>query len=267
MTSPDPIEQWKRDEAAVFEGWDFSYIRDRAAQDEPPWSYGDRARQRLSAARHVLDIDTGGGEQLLALAPLPPGAAAIESYHPNVAVARERLAPLAVDVQEVTAGAPFPFGAACFDLVLNCHGHLNGPEIARVLRPGGVFLTQQVGGGNLADLTRLFGASVAPGGDNTLDGVSAQLEAAGLAIMHGEAWTGRQSFSDVGALVYFLKAIPWVAPGFGVATHRNILNRLQARLESEDSLSFSISRFLVEAVKPDERSRLTLLRRARQHGG
>ncbi len=253
MGTPEQVEQWKRDEAAVFEGWDFAYIRDRAAQDEPPWSYRDRARQRLGAARHVLDIDTGGGEQLLALAPLPPGAKAIESYHPNVAVARERLGPLGVDVKDVGVGTPFPFGDASFDLILNRHGHLNAPQIARTLRPGGVFLTQQVGAGNLADLARLFGAS-GPPGDNTLGGVSAQLEAAGLTITHGEAWTGRQSFKDVGALVYFLKAIPWVAPGFGVATHCKTLERLQARLESERPLSFSISRFLVEAVKRDERS-------------
>src|SRR5579871_1283063 len=148
----DDLEQWKRDERAVFEGWDFAYIAGRSSQDEPPWFYRDRARDLVRSARHLLDVDTGGGEFLLSLAPLPAATRAIESYPPNVAVARERLAPAGVAVEGVEVGGIWPAQDATFDVILNRQGHFNAKETARCLAEGGVFLTQQVASENLADL-------------------------------------------------------------------------------------------------------------------
>ncbi|HVY03637.1 MAG TPA: hypothetical protein VG983_08285, partial [Caulobacterales bacterium] len=101
MTSSVQIAQWERDEAAGFEGWDFAYISRRSSQGEPPWSYRDRAAELIRASQRLLDVDTGGGEMLASLAPLPPGAAAIEGYRPNVGLARARLASFGVAVEEV----------------------------------------------------------------------------------------------------------------------------------------------------------------------
>jgi ubiquinone/menaquinone biosynthesis C-methylase UbiE len=243
------MARWKQDEAAGFEGWDFSYISDRSFQQEPPWSYRVQAVELVKHAHRLLDIDTGGGEFLFSLAPLPGQSVAIESYQPNVAVARDRLAPVGVDVRAVEVGAAWPLDDASFDLVLNRHGHLNAPEIARCLSAGGRLLTQQVGSENLADLMTAFGGE-ASRMENSLSSVSADLEAQGLVILRGQAWAGRQSFSDVGALIYFLKAIPWIVQGFAVDTHAAVLKQLQARKDAGAPLSFAIERFLIEAQKP-----------------
>src|SRR5580692_7851187 len=127
------LAQWERDEAAVFEGWDFAYISGRSSQDGPPWSYRDRVAKLVRTSRRLLDVDTGGGEQLASLAPLPPVTMAIESHHPNVEIARARLASLGVAVEEVAVGARWPFTDGAFDLILNRHGHINAHEIARTL--------------------------------------------------------------------------------------------------------------------------------------
>jgi len=198
----------------------------------------------------LLDIDTGGGEFLLSLAPPPGQSIAIESYPPNVGLARQRLAPLGVEVHEVAVGAAWPFGDESFDLILNRHGHLNATEIARCLKPGGVFLTQQVGSDNLLDLAAVFGDTAArPANHPSI--VAADLAARGLTITRAATWTGRQTFSDVGALVYFLKAIPWVVHGFGVEKHAAVLETLQARIDGGEPLDFSVERFLIEAEKPE----------------
>jgi SAM-dependent methyltransferase len=251
MVTTELLERWKEDEAAGFQGWDFAYISSRSSQQEPPWSYRTRAVELVEDAHRLLDIDTGGGEFLFSLAPLPGQSVAIESYQPNVAVARERLAPMGVDLHEVAVGAAWPLDDASFDLILNRQGHLNAPEIARCLSPGGRFLTQQVGSGNLADLTALFGGAASHIANN-LSTVGADLKAHGLTIVRGEAWTGRQTFSDVGALVYFLKVIPWIVHGFGVDKHAAVLEELQDRVDAGAPLSFKIERFLVEAQKPIE---------------
>ena len=198
-------------------------------------------------------IQPAPGDALKALAPLPRGSVALESYPPNVAVARERLEPLGVDVQGVELGAAWALDAASFDLILNRQGHINAPAIDRCLKAGGRFLTQQVGDGNLADLAALFGQPTI-GLENSFASASAELTGCGLSIVRGEAWTGLQTFADVGALVYFLKAIPWVVPGFSVDSHRAGLDALQHRADAGAPLSFTIERFLIEAQKPLERA-------------
>jgi SAM-dependent methyltransferase len=249
MTRSAQLAQWKRDEAAFFEGWDFTYIDRRSSQGEPPWSYRDRAAELIRASKRLLDVDTGGGEFLSSLGPLPTATTAIEAYHPNVGIARARLAALGVAVEEVAVGARWPFDDAAFDLILNRHGHINAREIARTLAPGGVFFSQQVASDNLSDLAATLGVATAHD-DNSLAAVTARFEAEGLVIVRGETWTGQQTFRDVGALVYFLKAVPWIVPGFSVESHRSMLAGHQERLEAVGVLAFSISRFLVEANRP-----------------
>lgn len=67
--------------------------------------------------------------------------------------ARRRLAALAVTVSEVADDTDLPFGAGCFDLVVSRHPVVTvWPEVARVLRPSGVYLSQQVGVGSNQEL-------------------------------------------------------------------------------------------------------------------
>jgi hypothetical protein len=37
MIAPELLDQWRKDEAAPFSGWDFSYLDGRYVQEEPPW--------------------------------------------------------------------------------------------------------------------------------------------------------------------------------------------------------------------------------------
>ena len=57
-------------------------------------------------------------------------------------------------------------------------------------------------------------------------------------------------FTDVGAIVYYLKAIPWVVPEFTVETHLRYLLSLQERLEAGEELGFHAAKYLIEARKP-----------------
>ena len=39
-----------------------------------------------------------------------------------------------------------------------------------------------------------------------------KLAAAGLQVTEMEEWAGKMVFADVGAIVYYLKATPWLVP-------------------------------------------------------
>jgi SAM-dependent methyltransferase len=240
------IRQWKRDEAAVFEGWDFSYLKDRWVEEQPDWDYRALAKQLIQHSASVLDIATGGGEKFSSLAPFPAHTVAIEGYRPNVPVARKKLAPLGVQV--LAANTDLPFKGNTFDLVLNRHGALNVAEIYRVLKGNGHVLTQQVDGGNLVDLMDFF--DVKPRWPENVLGVLRQkMQDLGFQIDRAQDWKGKVNFRDVGAVVYFLKAIPWIVKGFSVDSHLKYLQKLQETLEREGQLEFTYARALIAARK------------------
>ncbi|WP_293399814.1 class I SAM-dependent methyltransferase [Phenylobacterium sp.] len=245
MTSDALIEQWKRDAAAPFAGWDFSYLDGRMIEADPPWSYPDLARAAVARSHDILDIATGGGEVFSSFAPFPGRATAVEGYAPNLPVARARLEPLGVQVHRANTASGMPFEGAAFDLILNRHGGFRPAEMRRVLKPGGVFLTQQVGGDNLGDLAAAFGAQLAYPG-NTLEAAAKAFTELGCEVELAQAWRGPVTFADVGALAYFLTAIPWVIEGFDVETHAQTLLGLHRQ---GGPLRFTYSRFLLRAVR------------------
>ena len=248
MSDAELLARWHRDEAARFQGWDFSYIADRFVEASPPWDYPALARQLIAGSSAVLDMETGGGEMFAGLAPFRGRTVAIEAYSPNVAIAKRRLEPLGVEVLEAHATGPLPFSDSTFDLALNRHGAFNAKELARVLRSGGTFLTQQVAGDDLVDLMARFGAEH-QWPDHTLANVARDVAAAGFAILRAEEWRGVTCFDDVGALIYFLKASPFVVPNFSIDRHLEVLKTLHAERESKASLEFISSRFLIHAQR------------------
>ncbi|HOU14225.1 MAG TPA: methyltransferase domain-containing protein [Anaerolineae bacterium] len=252
MNSEVYIALWQQEEQAPFTGWGFSYLEGRMMEELPPWSYEARAAEVLRGAASVLDMGTGGGERLLQLWEHWPAKVVVtEDYPPNVRVATERLTPLGVRVEvvELTRDGLLPFADAEFDVVLNRQSSFNAAEVLRVLSPGGTFLTQQVDGRWGYDLMAVFGAEP-QWPDDILAYNVAWVKDAGLTILTAEEWSGALVFTDVGAIVYYLKVIPWLVPGFSVTTHLAGLLALQARLEKEGELRFVAKKFLIEAQRP-----------------
>ncbi len=251
MNLNELTEAWKREEHQPFSGWDFSHLDGRMIEEQAPWSYSTRAAELMRQSASVIDLGTGGGERLLKLMEYWPNKVVVtEDYPPNVRLATERLTPFGVRVVDVplTDYDLLPFADGEFDLVLNRHSGFNAKEVARILAPGGTFLTQQVHGLWAYDLIAVFDAKP-QWPESTLDKYVPQLKAAGLTIADTQEWSGRLSFTDVGAIVYYLKAVPWLVPGFSVETHSKQLVTLQRRLERGDGLDFVARKYLIEAHK------------------
>ncbi|HBR80187.1 MAG: Methyltransferase type 11 [Candidatus Uhrbacteria bacterium GW2011_GWE2_45_35] len=242
------IRQWEKDEAAPFEGWNFSYLDGRWEEEQVNLGYEDRAKELLATASSGLDIGTGGGERLLLMQPLPGDMQAVEFWPPNFAVAKERLEPLGIQVHSADSEKPLQLGGASFDVIINRQASFISSDVARLLKENGVFITQQVSGDNLADLAAEFGGQV-PFPEWQFKKVRESLIQAGLKIERAEEWVGHMFFKDVGALVYFLKNVPWVVPNFSVKKFRQILIRLQEKLDRGEKLVYTQKRFLIEASK------------------
>ena len=230
-------------------GWDFSWLIGRADCEDLPWDYMALARRAVSHATCLLDTDTGGGDVLASLAPLP-AAIATEPYPPNVPIATARLGPLGVDVRAGTA-ANLPVNDEEVDLVLNRHGALDPTQIARVLAPQGVFLTQQVGSRNDLGFNDALGAPAASHPDaHTLALTVAGLEDAGLVIDHAQEAYPVTRYFDIGAVVFQLRSVPWQVPNFNVRKSERHLRILDAHIRSTGSFDVKNHRFLIHAHKP-----------------
>ncbi len=243
------------DEAAdvSVEGWDFSWLQGRATEQRPSWGYARSMGERMAHASAALDIQTGGGEVLASVPKLPATTVATEAWPPNVARATALLHPLGVVVVADPEEPPLPFADDAFDLVVSRHPvEAHWGEIARVLRPGGTCFSQEVGPASVFELVEHFLGPQPPEVRNSRDpqAARARAEAAGLDVVDLRAESLRTEFHDIGAVVYFLRKVIWMVPGFTVERYRTQLAALHERIRSEGPFVATTTRFLIEAVKP-----------------
>ena len=245
--------QWLEEERiAHIHGWDFSHLDGRYEEEgDLPWDYRNTVQRYLRPDSRLLDLDTGGGEFLLSLGHSHALTAATEAYPPNVALCRETLSPLGIDFREANAAGPLPFADESFDLVINRHGDYSPAEIARVLKAGGIFVTQQVGAENDRELVELLLPTppAPPCPRQYLRIAREDCRASGLTVLEGQEAFRPIRFYDVGALVWFAHIIEWEFPGFTVEGSRDQLMRLQAHLEERGMIEGRIHRFQLAARK------------------
>ena len=139
-------------------GWDFSSMSD--LRQPVPWEYHEVVLRYLRPSDAVLDIGTGGGDRLRDLAgafgsglgvdmdPAMVRFATRNSAMPNLSfrVCSDRLE----SVPET------------FDVIINRHAPFDPSAVAAHLRPGGYFITQQVGERNMACVKAVLGQPPGP---------------------------------------------------------------------------------------------------------
>lgn len=246
------VRNWKAEESiAHIHGWDFSRIDGRCEETTDfPWDYRRVIEEYLTPDKKILDIDTGGGEFLLSLGHPYENTAATENYPPNVRLCKETLLPLGIDFRPADGNGQLPYSDAGFDIVIDRHGDFNAEEIYRVLKPGGVFISQQVGAENDRELVELLcGKTPLPFPDQYAEKMAEAFLLAGFSVLRQEECFRPIRFYDVAALVWFARVIPWEFPDFSVDTHLENLLQAQLLLERDGYIQGNTHRFLLVAQK------------------
>lgn len=199
----------------------------RVRADAPGWDLDALAAEAVRGTTAVLEITSGEPT-------IGPGDYTLLSLDP-----------------EIEDPTDLPYPERCFDVVVDRHGGYDAAEVARVLRPGGLFLSDQVAGDDVVDLHAVFGAPL-PRPHLTLDARADELTYLGLDVTRRDPWHGPLAFDDVAALVSYLTHVPWRSPvDFSVDGYANTLIYLHMRAPAwGQPLVFTQSRFLVRAERP-----------------
>ena len=247
------LRMWLNEEKeAHIYGWDFSHIKGKYEEERDlPWNYERIVRSYLKPEMKLLDIDTGGGEFLLSLSHPYHNLAATENYSPNVKLCKNKLLPLKIDFRKADAEKSLPFPDENFDIIINRHGNYRPDEIWRLLKYGGIFITEQVGAENDRELVELLLNDMPdlPFPDQYLKIAEEAFKGQGFSIIEGKEAFRPIKFWDVGALVWFARIIEWEFPDFNVKDYLENLYRAQELLRKNGVIEGTIHRFLLIAKK------------------
>lgn len=235
---------------AHFSGWDFGFLEGRLIETDPPWDYRAIVLTHLPNCNSILDLGTGGGEFLSGLPGLPPHTRATEGWLPNLDIARQKLSSLGIQVHFFEDESSLPFENEQFDLIINRHESFSAPELARILKRNGLFVTQQVGGLDNLELNRFLAPDLPlPYASWNLETATAQLRQNGFEILDKKEAKITYNFQDIGAVVYYLKVCEWQIPGFTVDGYRSELHALHQVINQRGKFESSGERFLIQARK------------------
>ena len=250
FTSKELFELLVSEAQRPLTGWDFSYLENRFVTAPLDWSYTAELLPYLRKSNSVLDMGTGGGEFFSRLQPYPEKAYVTEAYEPNFPIAKQKLEPLGVEVIKITEDENLPFQDSYFDLIINRHESYSVNEVHRILSEKGIFLTQQVGGTNDDGFRRLFlGDIIGEYHEWNLKFASEELEKGGFRIIKAKESFPTKRYFDIGAVVFYLLAVPWEVPGFTVEKYEDKLFELHETILDKGYIDYNSHRFLMIAKK------------------
>ena len=134
-------------------GWDFSRMNE--LRQPVPWEYADVVARYLDPADLVLDIGTGGGERFCELASFFGHGLGID-IDPQMIGHAER-ASATPNVEFRVCSEQLEAVTSAFDVIACRHAPFDLRVVADHMRPGGYFITQQVGERNMASVKEALG--------------------------------------------------------------------------------------------------------------
>jgi SAM-dependent methyltransferase len=248
MNTNELKQEWLKYEKIKFEGWDFSHIKDSWENETLPWNYVKIVNKYLSSDLELLDMGTGGGELLLSLNHPYEKTSVTEGWQPNIELLKSKLVPLGIKLAQIGDEDIIDYVDNSFDIIINRHESFNVEEVKRVLKPNGVFITQQVGGKNGNRLSNMLIPRFKPKYETlNLRNTLRDLKDYNFEIMFSDEYFPYQKFFNMEALIYYARVIEWEFPEFNVKDNFNQLSNAYKELTRNGYVLNYEHRFIIVA--------------------
>ena len=225
-------------------GWDFSGMN--ALRQPAPWDYHDVVLRYLRPSDAVLDVGTGAGGRLRALAPSFGHGLGIDTDPEMVRLARESLS--SDNLRFLVGSHRLESVPETFDVIIDRHAPFDLDAVAVHLRPGGYFITQQVGERNMACVKVALGQP--PGAPPVRPQAIAACGLRPLAFLEYDV---EYVVRDIESLVFWLKALDLAhadMDGPSALADAAVLNRILAGNVDERGFVTNEHRYLAVAQSP-----------------
>ncbi|TKD72138.1 class I SAM-dependent methyltransferase [Pseudalkalibacillus hwajinpoensis] len=232
-------------------GWDFSSLQ--LMSEGVKWEFYDEVTKRVKKTDLLLDIGTGGGENLLKIASSLQLLIGIDLSKGMMETAEKNLHNSNVSnvrfAQMSSNSLQFPEGF--FDVVSCNHAPFDSREVSRVLKSEGLFLTQQVSEADKINIKEAFGRGQSFGEeDGSLkEKYIRELEEAGFSDIQSFDYDATNYFQKPEDLIFLLTHTP-IIPYFGEEkTDFDKLNRFIGENQTNDGIRTNSKRFMILAKK------------------
>jgi len=239
------------DKVGRLNGWDFSKIKCETVGDS--WDFYREVKERCKPSHILLDVGTGGGENVLNISSSAKLLVGIDNSNGMIEKAHSNLKKS--DVQNVEFfqmdSKALTFSPAHFDIASSCHAPFIASELAKVMKKGALFLTQQVSEHDKLNLKEAFGRGQCLGErDGSLkEKYMAELINAGFELVQVREYDVTDYYSTPEDLIFLLKHTP-IIPRFGEEEEDfTILQKFIDANSSEKGIRTNSKRFMIIAVK------------------
>jgi len=232
-------------------GWDFSELQTTSEGEE--WNFYEEVLKRGKKTDVLLDIGTGGGENLLIVASSLLLAIGIDLSIEMVKTAEDKLKKSLVSnlrfFQMTSDDLLFPPGF--FDIVSSRHAPFNSFEVAKVLKSGGLFLTQQVSEADKLNLKTAFnrGQSFGETDGSLKEKYIQELNQAGFSEIQSFDYNATDYYQRSEDLLFLLTHTP-IIPNFGQdKKDLEILDKFIRNNRTNKGIRTNSKRFLIIAIR------------------
>lgn len=239
------------DEIGRVNGWDFSKVKCRS--EDVKWDFYGEVRKRCEGKEILLDIGTGGGENVLKIASclllvvgIDLSSGMLEKAQANLRSTNVRNVRL---FQMSSKSIQFPDGF--FDIISCCHAPFDSIEVAKVLKKKGVFLTQQVSEADKTNLKKAFGRgqSFHKKDGELKEKYAQELKKAGFSAVRTFEYDAIEYYQRPEDLVFLLTHTP-IIPNFGQDKRDfKILHQFIENNRTEKGIQTNSKRFMIVAEK------------------
>ncbi len=232
-------------------GWDFSHLI--YTTEGVNWDFYTEVKKRCKSSDILLDIGTGGGENVMSIAPsflfligIDLSAQMIQSAQTNLMKSKIKNARF---LQMSSEQIQFP--NEFFNVVSSRHAPFQAKEVARVVADGGLFLTQQVSEGDKWNIKQTFerGQSYGEIDGSAKERYIKQLKEAGFSKVEVFDYNATEYYARPEDLLFLLKHTP-IIPHFGEQKDDyKLLDQFINNNQTEKGIRTNAKRYLLIARK------------------
>jgi SAM-dependent methyltransferase len=234
-------------------GWDFNQITKRTKTAGEKWNFLEVVKKYVNTKTFLLDLGTGGGEALLKIAKSVEKAYGIDNSKSMISTANKNLAKSKTPNVEFKLAdtKKIPFPNEYFDVITCRHAPFSVKEMFRVLKPNGIFITQQVGEKDKQNIKKIFGRGQSFGEKvGTLMGkYIEELKKFGFKILRKDTYNAIEYYASMEDLIFLLKNTP-IIPEFDIGKDQKYLEELERKYKTKDGIKTNSFRFLIIGKKP-----------------